>query len=103
MTFNENKLYAFDADARAEVFALGRKMGFGALMHAASLLWKNQASKGAFAVGPCLGACVPCDHGGREEAYECPWCCGCGWLTKQVAESTQRKPHPGVDSKEDEA
>lgn len=89
MSFGE----AMENLARAEqsaVFELGRRMGFGNLMFAASRLWQGLGQPGAFSVGPCVESCVPCPHPGltkEDPPHKCDWCCGCGWVTKRVLEA----------------
>ena len=83
------------AEANA-IFELCKRMGFGNVMATASRLWQGlPAEQGggpaAFAVGPCVGECAPCEHlDSKEGARGCAWCEGCGWLTTHVAKLQRR-------------
>lgn len=74
---------------RIAVRGLGRRIGYGNMMHLASAEWRvvlaNEGHAGGeFAVGPCVGATEPCVCP-PGEAHRCGWCCGSGWLTHAVA------------------
>lgn len=76
---------------RPAVMELGAMIGFGNMMQLASSCWREHLGPplegGEFVVGPCRGSVVDCpdaSHGTEDE--HCDWCCGCGWVTQQVAE-----------------
>lgn len=62
-------------------------MGYGRAMQLAQKLWretlvrKGMPPGGEFQYGPCVAMTVPC---GCDNASQCEWCCGSGWLTKKV-------------------
>lgn len=61
--------------------SVGEAFGFGAMMRAFEAVWSDEDDRGAFVVGPCLSAVVPCEC---DKPHKCDWCAGCGWLTKHV-------------------
>jgi hypothetical protein len=73
---------------------LGRAIGFGNLMHLASLAWESEDDQRGshFVVGPCASSTVACPHLLMvntpgfvfDENGHCKWCCGTGWVTKAV-------------------
>lgn len=79
--------------AEREVGDLCKRYGFGCVMQVAAMLWQEKAiEKGLpgsnHILGPCQTFAVPCfcRLPGNESAPTCDLCCGCGWLTKAVAE-----------------
>jgi hypothetical protein len=65
------------------VQTLGKKIGYGNMMHIAEKLWRERLEKdgmggGEFKIGCCASNTVPC--GCRTG---CDWCCGSGWLTRK--------------------
>lgn len=80
---------------KEQVRALGAVIGYGNMMHIASVSWGEKLaadgypSGGEFVIGPCRALVVSC--GCREGEVDgtggCDWCCGCGWLTKHVREA----------------
>lgn len=84
--------------AEREVGDLCRRYGFGCVMQVASYLWRRKGAEDGqpstgIVTGPHHGLTVPCfcrrvppdDPNHHEREGGCDWCCGCGWLTKAVA------------------
>ena len=100
-----------DRKEEAEVRELGDRIGYGRMMQLCSRVWtEKHGDSGAFSVGPCLSALVPCEGPQHEPSHpdhpHCDWCCGTMQVVKRVAEviasntwepseNTEPKPETG--------
>lgn len=72
-----------------EVRILGERIGYGAVMQAAEIAWRERleasgTAGGEHSVGPCAGFLVPCPCGSG-----CEWCQGACRVTKRVLQAMQ--------------
>jgi hypothetical protein len=83
------------------VRSLGDQIGYGNLMSTANEIWAavaraNGTDGSNFTVGPCAAMVVTCPHEFDpsekflDENGHCDWCCGCGWVTKRVADEMSK-------------
>lgn len=80
---------------KEKVSELGHEIGFGNMMHLATKCWEEYLTEiglsgGAFITGPCKSEVVPCICVDIDQGH-CKFCCGCGWLTKEVRKILDEK------------
>jgi hypothetical protein len=86
-------------DPELEAYELGQKIGFGRLMQLAqegwrTLLEKQGAAGGEFAIGTCVAFLVPCVCIEQKTLpKDCDWCCATGQVTKRVREAIKEIEH----------